>query len=184
MIPVRPGSGNDPTRCPWGHDLAIGGCIGSYSHFYYLSEYHCQACKASGRDGRWALIDPTRQATPDTASNSGLTLVATPPPQRAGVGRIQIRLDRSVLGDIDLSLCPVEQRAVIEHVRVDEQYRRHGFGRVLVAAALARAPHYTWSTTAVTNEHARAFWAAVAPPIAIGEPHWCSHMRIAAGQTP
>lgn len=184
LIPVRPHTGTNPARCPWGHDLAIGGRTGGYSHFYDLHDHHCRACRAAGRPGAWATIDPARQATPDTATGDGLELVAIPPAQRAGVGQIEIHLRRAVLGDIDLSLCRVEQRAVIEHIRVDETYRRYGFGRVLVAAALARAPRYHWSSTEITTDHARAFWAAVAPPIALGEPHWCSHMLIAAGKTP
>ncbi|WP_236787975.1 GNAT family N-acetyltransferase [Amycolatopsis sp. GM8] len=110
--------------------------------------------------------------------------MAVPPAQLAGLGRIEIRLGRTVLGDIDLCLCRVEQRAVLEQVRVDEQYRRHGFGTVLVAAAHARAPRYQWSTTVVRGEQARAFWAAVSPPFPLGEPHWCTHMHIAAGRTP
>ncbi|WP_116050811.1 hypothetical protein [Amycolatopsis palatopharyngis] len=40
---------------------------------------------------------------------------------------------------------------VIEHVRVDPEYLRRGYGRVLVAGALARGPGYRWSTTAVID---------------------------------
>jgi hypothetical protein len=88
-----------------------------------------------------------------------------------------------VLGDIDLSLCAVDRRAGIEHVPVDEDYRRNAFGRLLVVAALSSAPSYR-STTTVTSDEARAFWAAVAPPAQVGGPAWCPHMRLAASKTP
>jgi GNAT superfamily N-acetyltransferase len=58
-------------------------------------------------------------------------------------------------------------RAVLEHVRVDEQHRRRGYGRVLVAAALALVPDdYT-------------FWATVGLP-GPATSAYCSHMRAAS----
>jgi hypothetical protein len=53
---------------------------------------------------------------------------------------------------------------VLEHVRVDESYRRHGYGRVLVAAAQTLGRDYDWLTTAVNKSiEARAFWARIGP---------------------
>jgi GNAT superfamily N-acetyltransferase len=48
-------------------------------------------------------------------------------------------------------MCAVDERGVIEQVRVDEDRRRHGVGTVLVTAALARGPGYAWSTTELEN---------------------------------
>jgi GNAT superfamily N-acetyltransferase len=75
---------------------------------------------------------------------------------------------------------------VLEQVRVDPGHSRHGYGRVLVAAALALAPACDWSTTAVdqTDPVARAFWAAVNWPGQLGTPAYCSDMRRAAGLSP
>jgi GNAT superfamily N-acetyltransferase len=78
------------------------------------------------------------------------------------------------------------RRAVLEQVRVDEPHRRRGFGRVLVAAALALAPpnDYQWSTTTV-DDHvvAHAFWAAVGWPGQF-KPDYCTDMDRAAGRLP
>ncbi|WP_091508231.1 GNAT family N-acetyltransferase [Amycolatopsis sacchari] len=173
---------DDDGRCPWGHDLAIGGCTSSYSHLYDLPVTYCAACRTARRRGAWAELDPAEQTTNQTAPQQGLALIAVPPSRRAGIGRIEVRLDRERLGYVGLALCSVERRAVIEEVEVGEPYRRHGFGRLLIAAAVARAPLYHWSTAAVPDGPARAFLAAVAPPAAIGEPFRCSHMRLAAGE--
>jgi GNAT superfamily N-acetyltransferase len=72
-------------------------------------------------------------------------------------------------------------RAVLEHVRVDEQHRRRGYGRVLVAAALALVPDdYSWSTTAINRTIvAKAFWATVGLP-GPATSAYCSHMRAAS----
>ena len=85
------------------------------------------------------------------------------------------------VGDIDVVLCPIEKRAVLEHVRVDESYRRHGYGRVLVAAALTLGRDYDWSMTAVNKSiEARAFWARIGLP-GPTVPAYCSHMQEASG---
>jgi GNAT superfamily N-acetyltransferase len=46
-------------------------------------------------------------------------------------------------------ICPV---AVLEHVRVDEDVRRRGYGRALLAAARAR---YDWRQTTITATPSR-----------------------------
>jgi GNAT superfamily N-acetyltransferase len=180
LVPVRPTTSLSREHCPWGHDLLIGGRTRSYSHFLCTHVEHCDACYAAGRRGEWIRVDPTRQHQTDTAPTWGLALVVIPPPVRAGVGQIRVHLEGVSVGDIDIALCAVDRRAVIEQVRVDEDYRRLGLGRLLVAAAISRAPRYDWSTTSVTTREARAFWAAVGEPTTIGEPHWCTHMRQAA----
>ncbi|MFJ9782618.1 hypothetical protein ACIRSS_23760 [Amycolatopsis sp. NPDC101161] len=73
---------------------------------------------------------------------------------------------------------------MIGPVQVDSSYRRHGFGRVLVAAALARAAGYRWSTTAISESvSARAFCAALCWPdgVELSSPFYRSHMKLANG---
>jgi hypothetical protein len=74
------------------------------------------------------LIDPAHHVTIDAVdltAASGLKLVKVAPPVRYGVGRIELRIGRQVLGDIDITLCPVDRNGVIEHVRTD--HRRLGY---------------------------------------------------------
>lgn len=114
----------------------------------------------------------------------GLALVRIPPAvPRSRVGQLQLRVDNVVRGDVDLAVCGPCRRAVLEQVRVDPAYTRRGYGRLLVAAAVAVAPEFAWSTTAVdqANPIARAFWAAVDWPGQLGTPAYCTDMRRAAG---
>jgi hypothetical protein len=114
----------------------------------------------------------------DLAAASGLQLVKVPPPIRYGVGRIELRIGRQILGDIDIMLCPVDRNGVIEHVRTD--HRRLGYGRLLVAAARTLGPDYRWTTTTIQPTlAAKAFWASVGWD-GIGEPHYCSHQLAGA----
>lgn len=166
-----------PERCPRGHALALGGRGGGYDHNYRASVLRCAICGHGDRHaGTWALIDPARQATESTATGDGMELVVYPPVMRAGIGRIELRLRGRIIGDIDLMLCGVDRRGVIEHVRVDPPHRRLGYSRLLVAAARTRGGGYTWTTTKVeATFEARAFWARVGWP-GVGEPFYCSHM--------
>jgi GNAT superfamily N-acetyltransferase len=108
---------------------------------------------------------------------TGLVLVRVPPVVRAASGRLELRLDGQVVADADLMLCPIDAGAVFEHVRVDAEYRRLGYGRVLVAAALVLGAGYDWSMTAISEStEARAFWATVGLP-GPDTPRYCSHMR-------
>ena len=60
-------------------------------------------------------------------------------------------------------------------------YRRLGYGRVLVAAALTLGVGYDWSTTAIGDSlPTRAFWARVGLP-GPTTPAYCSHMKEAVG---
>jgi GNAT superfamily N-acetyltransferase len=110
-------------------------------------------------------------------------VVVSPPVARGGVGHLVLQVNRHPVGDIDLALCGPCQVGLIHHLRVDPEHRRRGYGRALLAAALARGPAYRWSTTAVDDTAvARAFWAAVADPgLHLGHPSPCSDMRSAAG---
>jgi ribosomal protein S18 acetylase RimI-like enzyme len=179
-------------RCRNGHLIAVGGGSGGYHHLYELRDRTCNVCYGLGLPGHtWALLDPAEQYPVDATPRQALRLVIRPPvaavPRsrvRAGVGTIALVFERAVVGEVGVSLCQVERRGVIEHVKVDPACRRRGYGRALIAAALTRGPGYTWSTASI-GEHveARAFWSALDPrePLALGVPAYCSHMIAANG---
>jgi hypothetical protein len=76
-------------------------------------------------------------------------------------------------------------RAVIEHICTDRP--RQGYGRVLVAAALVRAPPtaYRWSTTRIADDPVtRAFWSGIAWSGTLGQPDYCIDMDLAARRIP
>jgi hypothetical protein len=55
----------------------------------------------------WCEIGPAVQYDTATAPDSGLVLVRVPPAVRAAPGRIELRLGRQILGDVDVALCPI-----------------------------------------------------------------------------
>jgi GNAT superfamily N-acetyltransferase len=187
VVPVRPGA-TTPEWCLRGHRLAVAGRNGTYNHVYALHQTSCDVCCELEFDSdmerwraSWCVVDPSRQYDASAAPADGLVLVRVPPARRGAPGRIELRLTGKTVGDIDLVLCPIEKRAVLKHVRVDESYRRHGYGRVLVAAALTLGRDYDWSTIAVNQSiEARAFWARIGPP-GPTVPAYCSHMQEASG---
>jgi hypothetical protein len=133
-------------RCFRGHDLSIAGCTTGWSHRYDRPTQTCTACW-NLRDERasWCLVDPTVQLPAAEVPALGLALVRIPPlVPRGGVGQLDVRIDAQALGDVDVAICTLCRRAVIEQIRVDEDHRR-----LLIAAALALAPTCTWSTTKV-----------------------------------
>jgi GNAT superfamily N-acetyltransferase len=172
--------------CLNGHQLDRAGRNCGFDHGYWLSAVTCNLClELELPRATWDEIDHLRLGNEAPPTQTKLLLDIARPPVRAGVGQIVAKLDGVPIADVDLRMCPVDERGVIEHVRVDEQFLRRGLGTVLVAAALARGPGYTWSTTAVDKAvAARAFWATFRPavPLAIGEPFYCSHMREADGE--
>jgi GNAT superfamily N-acetyltransferase len=150
----------------------------------------CNVCYAL-RDplASWCLVDPAVQHSETNAPCEGLAIVRVPPAEpRGGVGRLQLRIGGETLADLDLAICGPCRRAVLEQVRVDEGHRRFGYGRVLVAAALALAPpaEYSWSSTTVNRDDVvvQAFWSCIDWPGALGEPNYCSDMERAAGRLP
>ena len=171
--------------CLNGHRLDVSGRSASYDHSVHLSTSSCDLCwELHLPRWTWLVIDHRRLQHEAPASHAELVLAARPPEVKAGVGQIELRLRGQVIADIDVRLCGVDTRGVIEQVRVDEKYQRRGFGTVLVAAALARGPAYRWSTTKLDDSvGARAFWASLRPagPLQLGEPFYCSHMRLADG---
>jgi hypothetical protein len=120
-IPVYPAT-TERTRCPRGHILDVGGATASFSHYYALHTSGCDICDKLGysRHDRpfsvWCDVDPADQRDASTAPTTGLALVRVPPTVRAGVGRIELRLNSQPVGDVDIVLCPIEKRAVFEHV--------------------------------------------------------------------
>jgi hypothetical protein len=120
----------DAGRCLRGHLLTVAGGKGSWSHYYRLRVAGCRLCarlefedKSARCLADWCLIDPAEQYDVATAPMMGLVLVRVPPAVRAAPGRLELRLDGQVVADADLMLCPVEKRAVFEHVRADVEYR-------------------------------------------------------------
>lgn len=186
-VPVRPApSGDSPVKCLRGHDLAIATSRSGYHHWYALTEITCGVCYALGDPlASWCLVDPAQQYDLETAPHSGLVLVRTPPALRGGVGQLALWIDGEPQADVDLAICGPCRRAVLEQVRTDAP--RRGYGRVLVAAALALAPPtaYRWSTTRIADDPiARAFWAGISWPGKLGEPAYCTDMDRAAGRLP
>ncbi|MFC4852863.1 hypothetical protein [Actinophytocola glycyrrhizae] len=186
-VPVRPAPGDrSPTECPRGHNLAIATVRSGYHHRYGLTAITCGACHALGDPlATWCLVDPARQYDAGTAPSSGLVLVRTPPPLRGGVGQLSLRIDGETQADVDLAICGPCKRGVIEHVRTD--IPRRGYGRVLIAAALALAAptEYLWSTTRIADDPVtRAFWAGISWPGKLGTTDYCTDMDRAAGRLP
>ncbi|ANN21085.1 hypothetical protein SD37_39555 [Amycolatopsis orientalis] len=176
-IPIRPGAGT-PTHCPWGHNLAVGGVRQSWSQDYRASEWLCEACHAlPSRGGLWARIDPrpARHVTEDQVDEYGLRLVLLRPLTPAGIGSIQLRLGHTTFGEVQLSLCSIDRRAILVHVDIEEKHRRRGAGSVLVAAAAARGPRYQWTTLPIDRDPTSiAFWARTGAP-GPAAPHPCTH---------
>lgn len=172
--------------CLNGHRLDMAGRNCGFDHGYWLSSVTCTLCRELRLPrATWDEVDHLRLGAEHPPTHAKLLLDIARPPVRAGVGQVIARLDGVPIADLDLRMCPVDERGVIEHVRVDDQRRRRGLGTVLVAAALARGPGFRWSTTVVDKAvEARAFWATYRPGVRLqlGEPHYCSHMREANGE--
>ncbi|WP_143104795.1 GNAT family N-acetyltransferase [Amycolatopsis regifaucium] len=78
------------------------------------------------------------------------------------IGFVQLRLGHTIFGEVGFSLCGTDRRALLVHVEVEEKHRRRGAGRVLVAAAVVRAPRCEWTMFPIGEDPvAVAFWASV-----------------------
>ncbi|WP_228694913.1 GNAT family N-acetyltransferase [Amycolatopsis japonica] len=72
-------------------------------------------------------------------------------------------------------LCPVDRRAILVHVEVEEKHRRRGAGRVLVNAAVKRGAEFGWSMLPIGRDPVVvAFWARVGA-VGPASPHPCTH---------
>lgn len=120
------------------------------------------------------------------STGAGVEVVAVPPVVEHAPGRLELHLDGRAVAEVDVSLCGVCRVGVIEHVRVEPTFRRRGFGRRVVAAALACGPGYRWSTTEVTGHQAQRFWDGIGftSDHEAGVPGWCEHMRAAWQRMP
>jgi GNAT superfamily N-acetyltransferase len=170
LIPVRPATGT-PAVCLRGHrlDLDLYDKLAPYSHRYRLHGTLCEVCRAqegyepaSRHLAEWALLDVTTQRTPGTARSDGLVLVAHPPTAGSLAGRIELHLDGTEVGAVTVSLCAICRTATLDYVQVAADYRRLGFGRTLVAAAVTRAPSYRWTAPLPSGPVAQSFRARIA----------------------
>ncbi|MET8845976.1 hypothetical protein [Amycolatopsis sp. NPDC004625] len=60
------------------------------------------------------------------------------------------------------SLCASCRTATLDYVHVAAEFRRLGFGRTLVARAVARAPSYRWTAPLPAGPVAQLFRARIA----------------------
>lgn len=179
-LPIRPGT-TVPAQCPWGCRLVIGGMTRSWCQDYQSAEFLCLACRALNPEaGRWVQIDPAVQVPEDRVDPTRLQLAVTPPAVRYGVGAIRLRLGSTIFGYVELTLCEVDRRAVLLGLEVEPAHRRRGAGRVLVAAAVARAAGYDWSTVPVGTDPVAVAFAARTRLPGPAPPYACSH-QVAAG---
>ncbi|WIV57995.1 GNAT family N-acetyltransferase [Amycolatopsis nalaikhensis] len=170
LIPIRPATGNVAV-CLRGHrlDLDLYDKLKPYSHRYRRHGTLCEVCRAqegcdpgARRLAEWAHLDVTVQYEPDTAPGDGLVLVAHAPVAGTRAGRIELRLDGTEVGTVTASPCVSCRTATLDYVHVAAEYRRLGFGRTLVAAAVARAPSYRWTAPLPDGPVAQSFRARIA----------------------
>ncbi|QKV81138.1 GNAT family N-acetyltransferase [Amycolatopsis sp. Hca4] len=168
LIPVRPTTGT-LVVCLRGHRLELYGQLKPFSHRYRLHATLCEvrraheACEPGARRlAEWAHLDATSQHAADAAPGDGLVLVAHPPPAGTMAGRIELRLDGTEVGRVTVTTCTPCQAATLDYVHVGAEYRRLGFGRTLVAAAVARAPSYRWAAPLPDGPVAQSFRARIA----------------------
>ncbi|WP_329072638.1 GNAT family N-acetyltransferase [Amycolatopsis sp. NBC_01480] len=176
-------------RCLNGHSLDLAGQTLPYYHVLDLDATLCNLCIELRLDRPgWFPLDHTavrRVDVPRKYHRPIVELVAHPPDQPAGVGYIALQISERSVADIDVQMCGIDRRGVIEQIRVDDTYRRRRIGTLLVAAVLARGPGFQWSTTKVDNSvSARAFWASQqsARSLSLGRPDYCPHMKIVNGE--
>lgn len=184
LVPVRPAV-KEIERCLRGHWLTLDlyDKLAPFSQRYRLHGWLCEVCRGqeacepeARRLAEWALLDVTVQHPPETAPGGGLVLVAHPPAVGTLAGRIELRLDGMEVGSVTASPCGWCRAATLDYVHVAAEYRRLGFGRTLVAAAVARAPSYRWTAPLPDGPVAQSFRARIAMRRA-GRP--CAHVGAA-----
>lgn len=160
-----------PPCCPRGHDVRGRG---PYSWLPGLRRHAlvCGQCRTGGEPvHEWVLIDPVYELVSDAGvAGIGMEIVAVPPDVDAGPGRLELRVDGRARASAEVALCSLDRTGVVVHVRTDEPFRRLGYGRALVLAALARGPGYSWSTTAIESTTVAAGFAVTIPIERVGEP--------------
>ncbi|MET8848510.1 GNAT family N-acetyltransferase [Amycolatopsis sp. NPDC004625] len=170
LIPVRPATGK-LVVCLRGHrlDQDLYAKLKPYSHRYRLHGTLCEVCRAqegcepaARRLAEWAHLDVTTQHPAAAVPDDGLVLVAHPPAAGTVAGRIALHLDGVEVGAVIASPCTICRTATLDYVHVAAEYRRLGFGRTLVAAAVARAPLYRWTAPLPDGPVAQSFRARIA----------------------
>ncbi|WP_410574376.1 GNAT family N-acetyltransferase [Amycolatopsis sp. cmx-4-61] len=143
--------------------------LAPFSQRYRLHGWLCEVCRGqeacepgARRLAEWALLDVTVQHAPDAAPGGGLVLVAHPPAAGTLAGRIALHLDGAEVGSVTASPCGRCRTSTLDCVHVAAEYRRLGFGRTLVAAAVARAPPYRWTAPLPDGPVAQSFRARIA----------------------
>lgn len=180
---MRPGvAGRLQKRCPQGHRLSLAKAGLGWDPSEWCATVTCHLCREMRAPrAAWILMNPAEQyVVGSPMPERQPVLIVQPPRERAGVGVIRLRRHRVVVGEVDVSICGPCRRAVLENIRVSEVHRRRGYGLVLLAAALARAPadQYEWSTTPLHDTvAARAFWSIVEFPGTLGTPNYCTDMH-------
>jgi GNAT superfamily N-acetyltransferase len=170
LLPVRPATGK-PIVCLRGHrlDLDLYDKLAPYSHRYRLHATLCEVCRAlegcdpaERRLAEWAHLDLASPRTVETVADDGLALVVRPPAAGSLTGQLDLRLDGSQVATATLSICVPCRAATLDYVHVVAGHRRLGYGRTLVAAAVARAPAYRWTAALPDGPVARSFRARIA----------------------
>lgn len=170
LIPVRP-AGKETERCLRGHWLTLDlyDKLAPFSQRYRLHGWLCEVCREqeacepnARRLAEWALLDVTVQHPSDAAPTGGLVLVTHPPAAGALTGRIALHLDGTEVGSVTASPCGKCRTATLGYVHVAAEYRRLGFDRTLVAAAVARAASYRWTAPLPDGPVAQSFRARIA----------------------
>ncbi|MEU8637689.1 GNAT family N-acetyltransferase [Amycolatopsis sp. NPDC048633] len=170
LLPVRPATGK-PSACLRGHrlDLGLYEKLAPYSHRYRLHATLCEVCRAleacdpsERRLAEWAHLDIASQRTTAAAVGDGLVIVVRSPAPGTLAGQVALHLDGSQVASATLSICVPCQVATLDYVHVVASYRRLGYGRTLVAAAVTRAPSYRWTAPLPDGPVAQSFRARIA----------------------
>jgi GNAT superfamily N-acetyltransferase len=77
-------------------------------------------------------------------------------------GQVDLQLDGTQVASATLSICVPCGTATLDYVHVAAGYRRLGYGRTLVAAAVARAPGYRWTAPLPDGPVAQSFRSRIA----------------------
>ncbi|MET7990540.1 GNAT family N-acetyltransferase [Amycolatopsis sp. NPDC005232] len=188
-LPFR--SARDHARCLNGHLREIAGSNSGYHHALRLSTWTCLLC-ARFRLPRQTWLEVEHKpcdvagAAADMRAGFPVQVVPRRPAVRGGVGRIELHIRGEVFGYVGVQLCGIDRRGVLVHVAAAERHRRRGIGGLMVDAALARGPGYTWSTAPfdLDDVELKAFRSTLdlPEPVQVGEPFYCSHMLEAMGE--